>query len=176
MRCLAILLFTALLAACGTVASLRVPVTPIAATSFTFVDERSPMSRVSGATSCASRSGTFADDNVQPPLGDLVRTWLAADLSGPLQGKTVRLENFDFGVIAPGSATYGQPPGMVAMNSLMTPQSVYIKISGFVGAARFSVDQYEQYFGTVSEDDLRSALAKVRPALVQEVRRAISVP
>jgi hypothetical protein len=174
MRTIAITAFLAILAACGTVSSLRVPLTAVASTSFTFVDERSPMSRVSGATSSSARSGTFADDNVHPPLHDLVRTWLASELSAQLAGKTVRLENFDFGVIVPGAATYGQPPGMVAMQSLMTPQSVYIKISGFVGTARFAVDIYDKYYGAVTEDDLRLALAKARSSLVQEVLRAIS--
>jgi hypothetical protein len=174
MRAVAITALLAALAGCGTVASLRVPLTPITSTSFTFLDERSPMSRVSGTASSSARSGTFADDNVHPPLGDLVRTWLASELSPQLTGKTVRLENFDFGVIAPGVATYGQPPGMVAMHSLMTPQSVYIKISGFVGTARFSVDVYDKYHGSVSEEDLRLSLAKARSSLVQEVLRAIS--
>jgi hypothetical protein len=158
-----------LLTSCAAPSQLVVQDRPPSQTSFRLTDARNVLSRVGGVDGSTT---SYGDSNLKPSPPELVLGWLQDSLVEELRGKHVVLENFDFGSRKGYAANRSTPPGIEAMNYLMAPMLVVLRIDGKVNAKTFSVAVDETVHGPLTGDLLRAVLARGKTELIGQVQRA----
>jgi hypothetical protein len=172
--------------ACGTTSTAQMNVVPVAATSFTLVDERPPEQRRQGKVQSISGETTrFGDDSLSPPAPALVRTWLQNHLSSSLGGKEVVLKSFDASVYDPAVTVHEVPGtegmfgvaggalgrGMMSMfQSSSGHKYVNVNIELMVDGKTIQARKAGQFRGRVSEEDILGVVKSALDETVAQIR------
>jgi len=191
MRYILSALFAMALSACGTVSSVKLAIQVPEKTSFVFRDERPPEQKLSRTDNSSSGAVViFGDNNIVPPVTEMMRAKLQERLSTQLEGKTVSLSEFQISVIDPAvsvdmnglhTAAASTPGGYAAaplagvfilgIEKIKSEKIVLIRIKGALDNMAFFSYVSDNYRGRVTEENIRTSLERVLEDVTTEIQK-----
>lgn len=162
------------LSACGTTSTVKLAIQKPDKTSFTFHDERQPEQKLSQTDKSAfGETLIYGDDNLSPPVTEILCATLQKQLSTQLEGKTVSLNKFYVRVFEPTvsidynrlhAASASVPGGYAAepltallimgIENIKSEKIVSIDMEGAVGNVKFTTSVSDSYRGRVTEKNI----------------------
>lgn len=186
-------IITALLSACGTTSTVKIPTTAPANPSFVLIDERQADKKLSRTENSNSAIvSIIGDDNLEPQATDIITARLSERLGPGLKGRTIRLTDFEIRIVEPtvkvdpdrfNTAVASTPGGYAAaplaalfifgIEKTKSEKTVLIKIDGKLDQHEFSVAGSDHYQGRVTEANVRSTLETVLDRLTEKVEKML---